>query len=302
MAGAVIGGLLGGGIGAAVGGAIGSAASGGREDGSASRAGCTASVGFVAITDSEVVVVDCGSRYLGRSPGISKSHVNDIGRQAADRKLVVRVVRSPLSKVRAYLRHSGATLELLGLDADTWLLSIGSLGNQPSAHDFVRAIEAIPELPGLDDFMDQMVAGATTVDGALLDATVADGVYIDKVLARMGRLKRDPLARFLENVARTSSRSFQVLIEAWLVERGGGEAGAKKTKSLVLLILGAPAALYALVATVSASGDEGPGPLAVLLGVCSLVLLPVSLGFWLSARRAEWYSRQTELLRAGMRG
>jgi hypothetical protein len=188
------------------------------------------------------------------------------------------------------------------LDADTWLLSIGSLGNQPSAHDFVRAIEAIPELPGLDDFMDQMVAGATTVDGALLDATVADGVYIDKVLARMGRLKRDPLARFLENVARTSSRSFQVLIEAWLVERGGGEAGAKKTKSLVLLILGAPAALYALVATVSASGDEGPGPLAVLLGVCSLVLLPVSLGFWLSARRAEWYSRQTELLRAGMRG
>lgn len=125
-AGAVIGGLIGGGIGGAVGGAIGGAVNkaveGSAREESFAGSGYTASMGIVALTETEVLVVDCGRTCPISEFGLLSDDVeSQIAEDRQKGRLNPRMFRARRDDVRAILRHEGSTLQLSGLGQETWL-------------------------------------------------------------------------------------------------------------------------------------------------------------------------------------
>jgi hypothetical protein len=210
--------IAGGAIGAAIGGDIGKfvgMGASGSADTSPDTITNIATVGVLALSGQDVVLIDCGQWDCGPSPYISKFHLQEIKAAQERGELASRVVvRCPISKVS--VREEAGCL-VLKTEGNWYDWKLAPIPGDTKAHEIVRAIRGLPKIPEPEAFVEQVISGEPTLDSWLLDEVAADSRYMHSLKWRIPWNEPTKLALFLANIPQVPSR-FHTAVEAWLVE------------------------------------------------------------------------------------
>ena len=304
-AGAAVGYLLGGIQGVDLGRAIGEAVGAAKDAPEARLAAIreagqawNASLGIVALTDTEVLIVDCGCTAVISATGVRSAQVEMLLDHRRQGQLTLRISRAPREKVRSIVRHEGVVLQLTGLDVQAWQIELARISGEPDASAFVRAILNITDLPPANEFVQHTSCAPDPPPAAVLDAMLAEGSYVDKVLKLLGSMDRSQAATFIANVSSSGSRGFVVPIEAWLVDR---ELRARSLRGTALAMgLGAIVCGWWAFYQLTAATDDpfGAHMIGIFASVCAVGLLAATAIVCTKAAKAKWYAEQLAGLRA----
>jgi hypothetical protein len=260
----------------------------------ATAQGCRykANIGWLALTPTELIFIDCDCIVAVLNSGVEESQIDKVLEFARDRRLKLTLWRAGREKLHASLRQQGAMLVLRGLGPKVRHLEFARLDGDHDPRAFVHAIMNVPELPDVDNFIRQAQRGSP--DAALLDAMALDSLHTEEIFQRLERLDRDALAVVLGNVSASRSSAFALLLEAWLAQR------AQRAKSYrACFWLSPPLGILCAVRAILLSKDAPAMETARMVAIfCAVLLFVASIIFWISAARAEWFAVQLERFRS----
>ena len=172
--GLAVGALAGGVVGAAIGQTLGSVL--GPRD-----VDYDGTIGIIALTDSELLLLDLGRCYLGAAPQLKTEHVQACA-QDENALAGMKVIRIPLMRIRPESEGDSIQFEF---EKTTFRFSVAKLPeipNQPDTGDLVRGMEAAGTPPSFKQFLHKVLAGPPEFSVSVWRLAASDSSYWEELL------------------------------------------------------------------------------------------------------------------------